>query len=68
VDRLSAVHGSPLPALDLPARDAAARTWYRGVGGTELRGRFAAYLGNALFAAAVLAFCVVSLARSRSTP
>jgi hypothetical protein len=68
VDRLSALHGQPLPALDLAGRDAAARAWYRGLGGTELRGRFAVYLGNAIFAAAVATFCVVSLVRSRPTP
>jgi hypothetical protein len=65
VDRLAAVHGAPVPATSLEARDAAARAWYRGIGGAEIRGRFAPYLGNAVFAAGVLAFCVVSLVRSR---
>lgn len=65
VSRLAAAHGEPMPATSLADRDRAARAWYRGIGGTELRGRFAPYLGNALFAAGVLAFCLVSLARSR---
>jgi len=66
--RLTAAHGPPLPAHDLAGRGAAARVWYRGIGGVELRRRFAAYLANTLFASAVLAYCLVSLARSRSTP
>jgi hypothetical protein len=68
VTRLASIHGDPLPARDLPGRDAAARAWYRGIGGQELRRRFAVYLGNTLFAAAVLAYCVASLVRSRSIP
>ena len=68
VARLSAAHGPPLPARDLPGRDAAARAWYRGVGGQELRRRFAVYLGNTLFAAVILAFCITSIVRSRSAP
>jgi hypothetical protein len=68
VARLSGTHGPPLPARDLPGRDAAARTWYRGIGGQELRRRFAVYLGNALFAAGILAFCVTSIVRSRPAP
>jgi hypothetical protein len=66
VARQAAVHGEPLPAHDLAGRDAAARAWYRGMGGAELRRRFAVYLGNALVAAAILTYCVVSLVRSRS--
>jgi len=68
VARLSAVHGPALPAPDLAGRDAAARAWYRGIGGQELRSRFAVYLGNTLVAAAVLAYCLASLVRSRSAP
>jgi hypothetical protein len=68
VARLAAVHGAPLPAGGLADRDAAARAWYRGIGGVELRARLAPYLGNTLFAAAVVAFCAVSLVRSRSSP
>ena len=68
VARLSRVHGTPLPARDLPGRDASARAWYRGIGGQELRARFAVYLANTAFAAAVLAYCVASLVRSRSIP
>jgi len=68
VARLAAAHGPPLPAGDLPGRDAAARAWYRGIGGEELRRRFAVYLGNTLVAAAILAYCLTALARSRSAP
>lgn len=68
VARVAGAHGEPLPARDLPGRDAAARAWYRGIGGQELRRRFAVYLGNTLFAAAVLAYCVASIVRSRSIP
>jgi hypothetical protein len=68
VARLASAHGSPLPASDLAGRDAAARAWYRGIGGQEIRRRFAVYLGNTLFAAAVLAFCVTSIVRSRPAP
>lgn len=68
VVRLSGAHGPPLPARDLPGRDAAARAWYRGVGGQELRSRFAIYLANTAFAAAVLAYCIASLVRSRVAP
>ena len=64
VARLAAVHGAPVPAGDLAARAAAARAWYRGAGGAELRSRFGVYLANALFAAAVLAFCLVTIYRS----
>jgi hypothetical protein len=66
VARLAEAHGSPLPARDLAGRDAAARTWYRGIGGEELRARFAVYLGNALVAAGILTFCVVAIWRSRA--
>ena len=68
VARLTSAHGSPLPAADLAGRDAAARAWYRGIGGQEIRRRFAVYLGNTLFAAAVLTFCVTSIVRSRPAP
>jgi hypothetical protein len=68
VARLEALHGAPLPAADLPGRDAAARSWYRRSGGREIRRRFAVYLGNSLFAAAILAFCLVALVRTRATP
>lgn len=68
VARLSRVHGTPLPALDLAGRDGAARAWYRGIGGQELRRRFVVYLANTAFAAAVLAYCVASLVRSRTIP
>ncbi len=64
VERLAAVHGAPVPASGLEARNAAARAWYRGIGGAELRGRFAVYLANTLFAAGVLAFCVWAIYRS----
>lgn len=66
--RLTPRHGPALPATDLAARDAAARAWYRGPGGAELRGRFAVYLVNSLFAVAVLAWCVASLVRARVAP
>jgi len=66
VARLSTAHGNPLPARDRAGRDAAARTWYRGIGGEELRARFAVYLGNALVAAGILTFCVVAIWRSRA--
>jgi hypothetical protein len=68
VDRLARAHGQALPARDLPGRDAAAHAWYRGVGGQELRRRFAVYLGNTLFAAGILAFCITAIVRSRSAP
>jgi hypothetical protein len=68
VSRLEAVHGAPLPATDLAGRDAAARSWYRGSGGREIRRRFAVYLGNSLFAAAILAFCLAALVRNRAAP
>ena len=68
VTRLSSVHGPALPSRDLPGRDAAARAWYRGIGGQEIRSRFAVYLGNTLVAAAILAYCLASLVRSRSAP
>jgi len=68
VARLAEVHGPALPAGDLPGRDAAGRTWYRGIGGQELRSRFAVYLGNTFVALAVLAYCLASLVRSRSAP
>ncbi len=68
VAREAARHGPPLPALDLAARDAAARAWYRGLGGVELRRRLAPFLVNALFAAAVLAYCITSLVRGRAAP
>ncbi len=68
VTRLSVRHGTPLPARDLPGRDSAARAWYRGIGGQELRSRFAIYLANTVFAAAVLAYCIASLVRSRGAP
>lgn len=68
VTRLASVHGPALPALDLPGRDAAARAWYRGIGGQELRGRFAVYLGNTLVAVAILAYCLASIVRSRPAP
>jgi hypothetical protein len=38
------------------------------VGGQELRRRFAVYLGNTLFAAGILAFCITAIVRSRSAP
>lgn len=68
VDRESTRHGPPVPALDLAGRDAAARTWYRGLGGVELRRRLAPFLVNALFAAAVLGYCITSLVRARTAP
>lgn len=68
VARLASIHGAPLRAGDLPGRDAAARAWYRGIGGQEIRRRFAVYLGNTLFAAAILAFCITSIVRSRPAP
>lgn len=68
VARLAGVHGAPLPAGDLAGRDTAARAWYRGIGGQEIRSRFAVYLGNTLVAAAILAYCLASLVRSRSAP
>jgi hypothetical protein len=68
VTRLAGAHGPPLPAGDLAGRDTAARAWYRGIGGQEIRRRFAVYLGNTLFAATVLAFCVTSIVRSRPAP
>lgn len=66
VARLSVAHGTPLPARDRAGRDAAARTWYRGIGGEELRARFAVYLANALVAAGILTFCIVAIWRSRA--
>lgn len=66
VTRLAVRHGNPLPARDLAGRDAAARTWYRGIGGEELRARFAVYLGNALVAAGILTFCVLAIWRARA--
>ena len=68
VARLAAVHGAPLPAADLAGRDAAARTWYRHAGGTELRRRFAVYLAISLVAAAILAYCLRALAPGRAAP
>jgi hypothetical protein len=68
VSRLQAAHGAPLPAADLGGRDAAARTWYRGAGGREIRRRFAVYLGNSLVAAAILSFSVAALVRGRAAP
>jgi hypothetical protein len=68
VARLSSAHGPALPARDLAGRDAAARAWYQGIGGRELRGRFAVYLGNTLVALVILAYCIASLVRSRSAP
>jgi len=68
VSRLEAAHGAPLPAADLQARDAAARNWYRRAGGREIRRRFAVYLGNSLVAAAILAFSVAALVRTRAAP
>lgn len=68
VAREASRHGAPLPALDLAGREAAARAWYRGLGGAELRRRLAPFLVNALFAAAVLAYCITSLARARPAP
>jgi hypothetical protein len=66
VTRLSVAHGNPLPARDKAGRDEAARTWYRGIGGEELRARFAVYLANALVAAGILAFCVLAIWRARA--
>jgi hypothetical protein len=66
VARLAVAHGNPLPARDRAGRDAAARTWYSGIGGEELRARFAVYLANALVAAGILGFCVVAIWRSRA--
>ncbi len=66
VARLATAHGNPLPARDRAGRDAAARAWYRGIGGEELRARFAVYLANALVAAGILTFCVVAIWRSRA--
>jgi hypothetical protein len=66
VTRLATQHGNPLPARDLAGRDDAARTWYRGIGGEELRARFAIYLGNALVAAGILTFCVLAIWRARA--
>jgi hypothetical protein len=66
VARLAGAHGDPLPARDRAGRDAAARTWYRGIGGEELRARFAVYLANALVAAGILTFCVVAIWRTRA--
>jgi hypothetical protein len=68
VARLARAHGKPLPAVDLPGRDAATRRFYRGIGGQEIRARFAVYLGNTLVAAGILAFCIVSLVRSYPAP
>jgi hypothetical protein len=68
VARLEGVHGAPLPAADLAGRDAAARNWYRRAGGAEIRRRFAVYLGNSLVAAAILAFSVAALVRTRAAP
>ena len=68
VTRLASIHGAPLPARDMAGRDAAARAWYRGIGGQEIRRRFAVYLGNTLFAGLILAFCITSIVRSRSAP
>ena len=68
VSRLEAVHGAPLPATDLAGRDAAARNWYRRAGGWEIRRRFAIYLGNSVFAAAILAFSIAALVRTRAAP
>jgi hypothetical protein len=68
VSRLEAAHGAPLPAADLQGRDAAARNWYRRAGGREIRRRFAVYLGNSLVAAAILAFSVTALVRTRAAP
>jgi hypothetical protein len=64
VARLAAAHGAPAPAGDLAGREAAARAWYRGEGGAEMRGRFAVYLANALVAAGILAFCLWAIYRS----
>jgi hypothetical protein len=61
-------HGAPLPARDLAGRDAAARAWYRGLGGEEMRRRLAPFLLNTIVAAAILAFCLTSLVRARSAP
>jgi hypothetical protein len=66
--RLGAAHGAPLPAVDLEGRAAAARTWYRGAGGVEIRRRFAVYLGNSLVAATILGFSVAALVRGRVAP
>jgi len=68
VSRLEAAHGAPLPAADLHGRDDAARSWYRRCGGREIRRRFAVYLGNSLVAAAILAFSVAALVRTRAAP
>ncbi len=68
VSRQARSHGAPDPARDLAARDAAARAWYGGLGGSELRRRFAIYLVNTLVALGILAYCVASLARSRAAP
>ena len=68
VTRLEAVHGAPLPAVDLAGRDAAARSWYRRAGGAEIRRRFAVYLGNSIVAAVILAYCLAALARGRAAP
>ncbi len=68
VARLAAAHGPALPARDLAGRDGAARAWYRGIGGAELRRLFVVYLLNSLVAAAILAYCMASLVRSRTAP
>jgi hypothetical protein len=68
VDRLSAVHGPAVPARDLAGRDVAARAWYRGIGGAELRRRFTVYLLNSVVAASILAYCIAALLRSRTAP
>ena len=68
VARLAAAHGPAVPARDLAGRDAAARAWYRGIGGTELRRRFVVYLLNSIVAASILAYCIASLVRSRTAP
>jgi hypothetical protein len=66
--RLESAHGASLPATDLAGRDAAARNWYRRAGGWEIRRRFAIYLGNSVFAAAILAFSIAALVRTRAAP
>jgi hypothetical protein len=68
VARLAAVHGPAVPARDLAARDVAARAWYRGIGGAELRSRFTVYLLNSIVAASILAYCIAALLRSRAAP
>ncbi len=64
VGRFAARHGAPVARADLRARAEAARAWYRGAGGSELRRLFLVSFLNAVVAVLIGAVSAKALARS----